>query len=509
MFLRDFVSKYSDHRSEGSWSIAMSCVFLSLIILSFVFYQTITSIVYTWWRSGTFTHGFLVFPIAIYLIWNKRDELAVFTPNTEVRVLLLIGVLLLVWLSAHILNVMVVMQFIVVALIISIAWLLLGTRIVAILMFPLGFMFFAVPFGEFLVPTLQDITATFVVKALQLGGIPVYLEGRYFNIPSGSFEVAKGCSGVRYLIASICLGTLYAYLMLRTLKRRILFIAFCAILPIVANGIRAYGIVMIAHLSDYKLAVGVDHILYGWLFFGLVVFFAFWVGSLFREKDDEFKAKNMDDGTDKSTSNNYIPLTVALIVMMTSSSLLANWIYFVNENIPSIELQFPQGQANWEGPFDVNSRWKPTFHGVSYEKMVRYKTGANWIDTYIGYYSNQRQGVELVSAQNELYDKKWKRISDTSMSLTLENGDVWKVNEVVISYGQHKRILWYWYDIGGHYTTSSIMAKLLELPAYFSKEKKRSAIFIASTNYINDAKDSRRDLREFLKGMLTPLLSAI
>jgi hypothetical protein len=55
------------------------------------------------------------------------------------------------------------------------------------------------------------------------------------------------------------------------------------IVPVIANGLRAYMIVMIGHLSSMQLATGVDHIIYGWLFFGLVMFLMFWIGSYWRE----------------------------------------------------------------------------------------------------------------------------------------------------------------------------------------------------------------------------------
>ena len=62
-----------------------------------------------------------------------------------------------------------------------------------------------------------------------------------------------------------------------------LFVALSVIVPIIANGMRAYMIVMIAHLSDMKLALGVDHLIYGWVFFGIVMLLLFWIGSFWRE----------------------------------------------------------------------------------------------------------------------------------------------------------------------------------------------------------------------------------
>ena len=67
--------------------------------------------------------------------------------------------------------------------------------------------------------------------------------------------------------------------------RRLVFIALSIIVPIIANGIRAYLIVMIGHLSNNRLATGVDHVIYGWVFFGFVMMLLFWIGSQWREPD--------------------------------------------------------------------------------------------------------------------------------------------------------------------------------------------------------------------------------
>jgi exosortase/archaeosortase family protein len=146
-----------------------------------------------------------------------------------------------------------------------------GWAVARELTFPLLFLFFAVPVGEFMVPPMMEWTADFTVKALQLTGIPVYREGLQFVIPSGNWSVVEACSGVRYLIASFMVGTLFAYLNYRSSKRRVIFMLVSLAVPIVANWLRAYLIVMVGHLSDNKLAAGVDHLVYGWVFFGVVI----------------------------------------------------------------------------------------------------------------------------------------------------------------------------------------------------------------------------------------------
>jgi hypothetical protein len=59
------------------------------------------------------------------------------------------------------------------------------------------------------------------------------------------------------------------------------------IVPIIANWLRAYMIVMLGHLSGNRLAVGVDHLIYGWVFFGVVILAMFWIGARWREDEPD------------------------------------------------------------------------------------------------------------------------------------------------------------------------------------------------------------------------------
>ena len=179
-----------------------------------------------------------------------------------------------------------------VAMIPTVVIIIAGRRVARALAFPLGFLLLGVPVGEALIPPLMDWTADFTVTALRLSGIPVYREGTFFTIPSGQWSVVEGCSGLRYLIASITVGALFAYLSYQKLWKRLLFVALSVIVPIIANGMRAYMIVMIAHLSDMKLALGIDHLIYGWLFFGLVMLLLFWIGSFWRDPEPAISAQS-------------------------------------------------------------------------------------------------------------------------------------------------------------------------------------------------------------------------
>ncbi len=132
-------------------------------------------------------------------------------------------------------------------------------------------------------PRLMDWTADFTVAALRLSGVPVYREGVHFVIPTGQWSVIEACSGIKFLIASLMAGSLYAWLMYRSTGRRLAFIAASIAVPIIANWLRAYLIVMVGHLSKNRLMTNEDHIVFGWILFGAIMLLLYWQAARWRE----------------------------------------------------------------------------------------------------------------------------------------------------------------------------------------------------------------------------------
>jgi exosortase A len=270
---------------RARWAVPLASLALALAMLLLAWRDTAVAMALIWWRSETFAHAMLVVPISLWLSWRLRFRLAGVAPGLAPLWLLPLAAAAALWLAGELVAANAVTQFALVLAAVSGIALLIGGPASRVLRFPLLFLFFCVPVGEALQPMLMEQTADFTIAALRLSGIPVYREGLHFVIPSGRWSVVEACSGLRYLIASVMVGSLFAYLNYRTPWRRWAFVGFSVLVPIVANWVRAYLIVMVGHLSGNELATGADHLVYGWVFFGIVIFIMFSIGARWSEPD--------------------------------------------------------------------------------------------------------------------------------------------------------------------------------------------------------------------------------
>ncbi|MGR6033896.1 MAG: exosortase A [Candidatus Nitrosoglobus sp.] len=497
----------------SSWLLAAGVIGAVLIALLLLYFSTVTSITAIWWRSETFAHGMLIFPICAYMIWTRRQKLQQLQPRPRPIAVLLILLLTAGWLLARIADVLFVEQLLLIAMFSVIVWGLLGDRVVCALAFPLAYLFFAVPFGEALIPPLQDFTAAFTVKSLQLSGIPIYWEGRYLSIPSGTFLVAEACSGLRYLIASVALGTLYAYLNYYSYRRRVIFIIASVIVPIIANGIRAYAIVMLAYLSNMKLATGIDHIIYGWIFFSIIMFLLFWVGSFWRETDHSSSGYSLPkQPIFTKIDDPYLAKRLILIgttlVMAAGVGPVSGVLLKTQKLVADCVVSVPGGQSNWAGPFTPVDTWEPDFLQMDQSIRRIYLSDNNAVQLLVIYYQQEHQGVELISSQNHLYDShRWRRVAENNRVIPLGDDD-FQVHETVMRSTNTLRVVWHWYDIASQLTVSPIKAKFLEAWAHLTHQTRGSMLIAVAADSTDgsEIEKARALLLRFLNEM--PAVSA-
>lgn len=490
---------------------------LVLLIIFALYWPTFYSMVEIWERSETFTHGFLIFPISAWLIWGRRHHLARIEPAADWRGLTLLAMAGIAWLLADAGGVRVVAQYAFIAILIAAVWSMLGLQVVRALFFPLMFLFFAVPVGEFLIPPLMEFTADFTVTALQLTGIPVYREGNYFSIPSGDWSVIEACSGLRYLIASITLGSLYAYLTYRSWKRRLVFAVLSVIVPLLANGLRAYMIVMIGHLSGMKYAVGVDHLIYGWVFFGVVMLLLFWIGSYWRE-DEETPLQ-----TDAVPAGNIHPLGSSLAfsskkllpAILIVASVWPAYAFFLDQRslpeLPTLAITPAQG---WQ-TVDPVTDWVPHWVGADRQLRASFAKESDKVQIALDYYVSQRQDSELINSQNYMVSQTkyehWLNVGESQVAVVIA-GQPRQVRQVLLKTRdtQPRRLLvWQWNVIDGKQASSDHFAKLVLALARVRLARDDGASIIVAAPYEVSQTEASAVLERFVRENEAAVMQAL
>jgi exosortase A len=491
-----------------AWRTGVVLLVAALALVFLAFYQTAWSIVSIWERSETYAHGYLIIPISLWLVWEKRAGLARLAPKSTLLPLALLLPLGFGWLLGRLVDTLVVQHFAFVAMLVVVIWAVLGHRLARFLAFPILFLFFGVPVGDGLVYPMMNFTADFTVGMLKLTGIPVYREGTFFTIPSGQWSVVEACSGMRYLIASVTLGVLFAYLTYTSWWKRLLFVLFSIFVPIIANGFRAYMIVMIGHLSDMKLAVGVDHLLYGWVFFGIIITIMFVVGSLWRDPPAGLPEPEAEAPTPTSRrAAMHILAATALVTLIWPATAWA--LSDHGGTVASVDVAAPRS-AGWVLAPDMDAwDWRPRVVGTDGSLYAFYlpdvPASAAPVGLYVGVYRTQRQGAELVTSTNVMIEQEHPVWSDTLVRprrVTLDSGEL-AVDQHLLSSRRGQRLLvWSWYLVGDTHTANPYLAKLLEAKSRLLGHRGEAALIAVAAPYDEQPDTAAATLKAFLNAML-------
>ncbi|MEY3272016.1 MAG: exosortase [Pseudomonadota bacterium] len=401
------------HWPSSPWRAALPALVAALVAVGLLYSDTLLAMASIWRRSETFAHAWLVPPIVLWLVWRLRGELALLAPRPAPWVLLPMAVAAFGWLLGDLAGINAVTQLAVTALLVLAVPAVLGLAVARRLMFPLAFLFFMVPIGEFTTGVMMEWTADFTVWALVATGVPVYREGLQFIIPSGAWSVVEACSGVRYLIASFMVGTLFAYLNYSSPVRRWVFVGISILVPIVANWVRAYMIVMLGHLSGNKLAVGVDHLVYGWVFFGVVIGIMFVIGARWQEPVAAPRAPAAADAVGTAAPAARVWPSAALAAITVALAPAAAWALQHPTDRPPLALTLPTLAGAPDAP-EQALKLPPHFEGAAAQAHRVYAGEGSAVTVHVAYYRHQGYGAKVTSSMNFLIpsdDRHWIRVS--------------------------------------------------------------------------------------------------
>ncbi len=479
-----------------AWTPALISVVMACGVFGLAFQREIVGAVRVWMGSTAYNHCFLILPLVAVLLWSRRDVIASLRPQPAAWALVLVPALSAIWVAAALLDILEAEQLIVVALFEVLLVAVLGWQTFRALLAPLLFLFFLVPFGAFLVPALQRFTAAFAVDGLQVFGIPVFADGFIIQIPEGSFEVAEACAGLRFLIASIVFGCFFATIIYHGKLRRIVFIGLSILLPIVANGLRALGLILLAHVEGSATAMEADHILYGWIFFTLVTLLLIAIGMTFADSPRHIAGAPAQPPAFGSRLQTAATMAAGLLLAMLGPAYLMGIDRASAAPLAPASLGPPADSA-WVRDPTPAADWRPAVTGASRESTETYRDGDAAVTEFVALYRLPARGSPLTRTVNTVADPNAWRIAATGRMAASLGGTPLAVNTATIARQAHRRLVWWFYLIDGRATASALEAKLLQARAALLGGAHVGA-FVALSTEVDDVDPQNASLARFL-----------
>jgi len=480
------------------WRPALILIGVASLVFGIAFRREIIGAVRVWIESTAYNHCFLVLPLATFLLWERRAVFSSVSPRPAFWPLLTMLSLSAIWLLAAILDLQEGRQLVMVAMFQVVLFVALGPRVFWQLLAPFLFLFFLVPSGAFLVPSLQTITADMAVAGLRFLHIPVFSDGYMIEIPEGSFEIAEACAGLRFLIASSVFGCFFAVVMYRSPLRRILFIIMSVSVPIVANGLRALGIIVLAHLEGSAAAVEADHIIYGWLFFTLVIMVLIAIGMAFTEKPGWPPPSGAAAIGKASPWWFAVAVSAAVLLALVGPA----YAYRLDSLFPATRLlrgDSPHVASSWHSRSGALPNWRPVVHGADREFLEEFEgPGSGVVVRYVALYRLHAIGNMLTTAENRLADNDQWRIAERGETAVSLAGKKITLTSAEIVNGAHRRLVWSFYVVDGRITARLLDAKLLQAHAVLLRRAPVAALVALSASMDDPINPAEKQLNRFL-----------
>jgi EpsI family protein len=439
------------------------------------------SLLGVWDRNPMYSHGYLVLPIALYLVWAMRERLAriPIAPAVGSGTAVLVG-----WLALMVLGrlggVLLFEQAGLLVAIIGVVLALFGWRMLAAVAGPIAYLLLMLPFWDVITDPLQvrfqNASAAMALPLLRAVGIPASRDGIFLTLPTIQLEVARACSGVNYLVAVLALGLPLAALYLRTTWRRIVLIVSSLVVAALSNVLRVTLIgILVTRDPDTPLH-GPGHILHG-LFVagaGYVTLFAV-LGWLTRgERAAATGARAITDGTTEhaaaaaapmprmaataSGSRRLLPAALIAAALFGGATLLLRDRATSPVALAADLETVPRQLGGWVADPIVEPAAPVWWPAADRTLRRRYRHGALEADVYVGYFAQQHQSREVLSPSADALH----RLAVPGPLPASRDGGL-QVNRASITDGPARHLTVFWYDVDGRAETSPTGVKLRTL----------------------------------------------
>jgi exosortase D (VPLPA-CTERM-specific) len=429
------------------------------------------------WNRPEYSHGLLIPFIAIFLVWQRRDQIErlPFTESWAGVALLILGAA--INLVGKMAALFAIQQYSVVVAFYGLVLSLVGWRVFRLLWVPLLILLFMIPLPEFMLQNisarLQLVSSEIGVWFIRLFGVSVYLEGNVIDLGVFKLQVAEACDGLRYLFPLMTLGFIMAYFFDAALWKRVALFLSSIPLTILMNSFRIGVIGITVQHWGIGMAEGFLHEFQGWVvFMACAALLLLEIALLARIGPDRRPWREVfgldfprppPSGLDAGIRTLTWSFRAACGVLITVA-LIAQFLPERKEDIPRRQsfVDFPLAADGWvarKGALD--SIFLEQLKLDDYLMADLLAAGRRSVNLYVAWYDTQRAGRSTHTPRTCLPSGGWEVESFSQRALPGARmyGVPLRVNRAMISRQDTRQLVYYWFAQRGRVITNEYLVK--------------------------------------------------
>ena len=450
--------------------------------LALAFWQVAAKLIADWSHDENYSHGFLMVPLAAYVVWRQRDELASIPARPSALGLALTLGSLLLLLAGQLGAELFLTRIALLGSLAGVIVFLWGFRHLRALAFALFLLLLAIPipaiiFNQITFP-LQLLASRFGEASIAACQIPVLREGNVIVLADTTLEVAEACSGIRSLVSLVALAAIWGYLSGSPLWLRWLLVVAAVPIAIFANGIRVAGTGIAAHLFGAEAAQGFFHTFSGWLVFlvaGALLLVvhrvAVWLKPAAPAAADGGPAPAVPHGISPATRDSESGLLRRAVIAAVCIGVMAAGLRLaartevtpLRESLAGLPMQIGPWIGRDNAPF--SKEVLDVLRVDEYLNRTYSASPGQVVGLYVGYYASQRQGQTMHSPMNCMPGSGWEPLGRARVKVEMQGSRestlrVAEINRVVVQKGLDRMLVFYWYQAHGRVIASEYWGKI-------------------------------------------------
>lgn len=464
------VTSTAGTRRLGAGAAQGGAALLLAAALVLLYWPSVRRLGEEWLHNGNYNHGPLVVALALWLAaradWSRtawRRSTALF----GVGGVLALGAL---WLMSSAAG----MDAIRLSSLPGMLWCGLlaafGAPLARALVFPLAIVYSAVPVWDYLRPPLQLLTAAAVEPLTGLWGVPVLVEANLVHVPAGTFEIAGGCSGLRFILVAEVIAFCFAAFNGFGKRSTAMLLVLAFLLAMALNVVRVTLVVLVGNATDMTHPWVNDHRHVGWVLFALLWLpFLMVAGKLRRATPGAAPPAAVEAARVRRAPPRPSVVLLALCPPLLALGVAPFWAH--QRRVVDAEATpfvLPAASGGWSGPQPMHGGWWPPVPGAAEEAAGAYRRGAGEVRVYASRYLAQSGNAELAIDEHSLLGAGRllrRTVAERFVELEVEGpADRWLIR--------------YWYVVGSRTTASAAALKLYQGLAVFGPRRAAGVVAV-------------------------------